>query len=82
MGKEWKEKKIAKRVKIKKNHREKERRDKEKKEETNTETHTHTKLRNKYRGGTSDATTSSSLIVPLSVDDFSPSKTAIFGVQK
>ena len=40
---------------------------------------------NKYRGGTSDATTSSSLIVPLltmSVDDFSHLKTAIFGVQK
>ena len=40
---------------------------------------------NKYRGGTSDATTSSSLIVPLftmSADDFLPSKTAIFGVQK
>ena len=40
---------------------------------------------NKYRGGTSDATTSSSLIVPLfimSVDDFSPSKTAVFGVRK
>ena len=40
---------------------------------------------NKYRGGTSDATTSSALIVPLftmSVDDFSHSKTAIFGVQK
>ena len=37
---------------------------------------------NKYRGGTSDATSSSSLIVLLfttSVDDFSPSKIAIFG---
>ena len=36
---------------------------------------------NTYRGGTSDATTSSSHIVPLfmiSVDDFSPLKTAIF----
>ena len=44
-----------------------------------------TKVMNKYRGGTLDATTSSSLIVPLftmSVDDFSPSKTAIFGVRK
>ena len=40
---------------------------------------------NKYRGGTSDATTSSALIEPLftmSVDDFSHSKTAIFGIQK
>ena len=40
---------------------------------------------NKYRGGTSDATTSSSLIVPLfrmSVDDFSHSKRAIFGARK
>ena len=40
---------------------------------------------NKYRGGTSDATTSSTLIVPLfiiSVDDFSHSKLAIFVVRK
>ena len=43
------------------------------------------KTENKYRGGTSDATTSPALIVPLfimSVDDFLPSKTAIFGVRK
>ena len=42
-------------------------------------------LENKYRGGTSDATTSSSLIVPLlmtSKDDASPLKTAIFVVRK
>ena len=41
--------------------------------------------RNKYRGGTSDATTSSSLIVILLrmlVDDFSHSKRAIFGARK
>ena len=40
---------------------------------------------NKYRGGTSDATTSSSLIVSLfmmSFDDFLSSKTAIFVVRK
>ena len=38
----------------------------------------------KYRGGTSDATTSLSLIVSLlmSFDDFIASKTAIFAVQK
>ena len=43
------------------------------------------KKENKYREGTSDATTSSSLIVPLftiSVDDFSYSKRAIFGSRK
>ena len=41
--------------------------------------------KNKYRGGTSDATTSSSLIVSLivmSFDDFLPSKTALFAVGK
>ena len=41
--------------------------------------------RNKYRGGTSDATTSSSLIVPLilmSFDNFLPSKMAIFVIRK
>ena len=40
---------------------------------------------NKYRGGTSDATTSASLIVPLfrmSFDDLLPSKTAMFVVRK
>ena len=40
---------------------------------------------NKYRGGTSDATTSSALIVPMfkmSFDDFLPSKTVIFVVRK
>ena len=40
---------------------------------------------NKYRGGTSDATTSSSLIVSLiiiSFDEFLPSKMAIFFVLK
>ena len=36
------------------------------------------KEENKYRGGTSDATFSSSLFVPLS----KTSKTAIFGVRK
>ena len=42
-------------------------------------------LFNEYRGGTSDATTLSSLIVSLikmSFDDFLPSKTALFVVQK
>ena len=40
---------------------------------------------NKYRGGTSDASSSSTLIAPLfmiSVDDFSHSKLAIFVVRK
>ena len=37
---------------------------------------------NKCSGSTSDATTSSSLIVMMSFDDFSPSKTAIFVIRK
>ena len=43
------------------------------------------KKKNKYRGDTSDATTSSSLIVPIYMmlfDDFLPSKIAIFVVRK